>query len=139
MSEGRLRRKLAIGLEQVDRANGVDLEVQERNGRRSIVARLGGSVDHRLKALTFEELEHPLPVPDIDGYVPKARTRALQSRGVPGGIAGGPEEDGPHVVIIPHDFVATLVEVLHSLGAKISQLEPVTRIFMERLARDCGG
>ena len=81
------------------------------------MTRLGRGVNHRLKALTLEQREDLLSIPDVDGEVSKARAHALESRRVPGRVPRRAEEDGPHVVVDAHDLVAALVEILDSLGA----------------------
>ena len=50
VDEGRLRAGLARGLEQVQRADRVGVEVVEGNRRRAVVARLGRGVDDHRRA-----------------------------------------------------------------------------------------
>src|SRR6476660_477244 len=45
VDEGRIRARSARGLQQVQRADGIDIKIVERNFRGKIVRRLGGRVD----------------------------------------------------------------------------------------------
>ncbi len=69
VDEGRLRVGLAGGFKQVERADGVGIEVVERNGGGAVVRRLGGGVDDGIRTESGEQVEHALAVADIEFVV----------------------------------------------------------------------
>ena len=90
----------AAGLEQVERADRVDVEVVERARGGQIVARLGRGVDHQLVAAAAEQLVDRRPVADVDvdGACSERRWPRVAARFHVVSPAG-PEEVGPHVVV----------------------------------------
>ena len=90
--ERRLRAAAAGGLEQVERPDGVHLEVVERAGGREVVRGLSGSVDDQLRARAVHQLEDRGPVADVERVVLEARRRRAQALQVPGRVAVLAEE-----------------------------------------------
>ena len=101
MGEGGLGAGLAGGLEEVEGADGVGVEVVEGNGGGAVVAGLGGGVDDGVGFDRFEEVENALAVADVELVVGKGLEGGLEPLLVPAGIALFPEENGALVVVDP--------------------------------------
>ncbi len=102
---------LSRGLQQVHRADGVDVEIVERAAGRQVVAGLGGAVDDQVE-WTFgpEEPGKPGAVADIQVVVAKMTRRFPQPLQVPPRVPFRTEEVGPHVVVDADDALRAAVE-----------------------------
>ena len=92
VNERALRARLPRGLEQVERADGVGVEVVERNRGRAIVRRLGGRVHDDRRPKPSDQIENALPIPDVELMVLKARELSLEAVLVPARVALRPEK-----------------------------------------------
>jgi hypothetical protein len=95
----------AHGLEQVQGGNGVRVEVVERDGRRTVVARLGGRVDDRIWLDLGDEIENTLSVPDINFVVRIAGDQVGNTGLIPLRVALRTEKDRALVVVNTVDGV----------------------------------
>ena len=66
MHERRLRTGLTGGFQQVERSDGICVEVVKGNCSRAVVARLGGRMDDRRQAEFLDEIEDPLAIANIE-------------------------------------------------------------------------
>jgi len=112
-----LGRGTARGLQQVQGADGVDVEVVEGARGGQVVAGLRGSVDDQLGAELFDRPEDFRPVADVELVVLELRKLFLEPRLVPPGIARRAEEIGAHVVVDAVDLVFLGGEVGDHLAA----------------------
>ena len=78
VDERRLGAGLARGLEQVQRADGVHVEVVERDGRGAIVRRLGRGVDDRRRAAAPHQRQDACAVADVELVMAEAGQRRLR-------------------------------------------------------------
>ena len=97
---------LAGGFEEIEGADGVGVEVVERNGGGAVVGRLRGGVDDDGGADGFDEGEDALAVADVELVVDEAGELGGEAGLVPAGVAGRAEEDGALVVVHAVDGVA---------------------------------
>lgn len=117
VDEGRFGAGLAGGFEQIERADGVGVEIVEGNGRSTVMGRLGCSVDDDGWLDLLDQGQHALPVANIDFMVHKAGQVTLEALLVPAGISLGAEKDGTLIVIHTMDGVAQLREMTANFGA----------------------
>jgi hypothetical protein len=115
--EGRLGAGLARGLEEVQRAGGVGVEVVERDGRGAVMRGLGGGVDDDGGLDRLDEGEDAGAVADVELVVDEALEFLGQTLLVPAGVALRAEEDGALVVVDAVDGVAKRGEVDADFGA----------------------
>jgi hypothetical protein len=87
------------GFEQVERADGVRVEVVERDRGGAVVARLSGGVNDGVGLQFGEQLDGAGPVADVEFVMLKRAERRFKPPLVPAGVARLPEEDGPLVVV----------------------------------------
>ena len=106
-----IRAGLARRFEHVQRADGVGVEVVERNGGRAVVARLGGGMDDGIGADLLDQLQNAGPVTDVDFVMDEAGQVGLQALLVPTGITLRTEEHGALVVVNAMDLPAEAGEV----------------------------
>ena len=111
MHERALGAGAAGGLEQVQRADGVRVEVVERDGRRPVVRGLRGRVDDRRRPQRLDQGQDAGPVADVELVVHEAGHVALEAGLVPARVARGSEEDGALVVVDAVHLVALGREV----------------------------
>ena len=105
------------GLEQVECADGVGVEVVKGNGGGPIVGGLGGRMDDRGRLHLRDECQHSIAVTDVEFVVPEAPQARGEPLLVPTGVAGRPEEHGPLVVVDAVHFPAGCIEVGCHLAA----------------------
>ena len=79
VDERALRTACARGFEQVERADGVGVEVVKGNSGRAIVRRLGGSMHDDRWPKPSNQIENALPIADVELMVLKA-TEVLARR-----------------------------------------------------------
>ncbi len=116
--EGRLGAGLAGGLQHVERADRVGVEIVERDRGGAVVRGLRGGVHDGGGLHLFEQREHAGAVTDIELVVDEARQLAHEAVLVPPGVALRTEEDGALVVIHTVDRVAEFAcEIAANLGA----------------------
>ena len=109
---------LARGLQQVERAHRVGVEVVEGDRRCPVVAGLGRRVHDRRGLQLGQQGQHPRPVADVQlGVLEVVPQLLLQALLVPAGVALRPEEHRPLVVVHPHHPPAALGEVHAHLRA----------------------
>ena len=118
MHEGRLRARLARGFEQVERADGVGVEVVKGDGGGAVVRGLRGSVDDDGRLHLADKGEDAGAVADVDLVVNEAGHLSSEARLVPARVALRAEEDGALVVVHPVDGVTELAGKIDAdLGA----------------------
>ncbi len=100
----------AVGLEEVEGADRVGVEVVEGSAGGQVVAGLRRGVDDQLVAPLGEHPVDRLAVADVDVDVGVAGAGLLEALAVPGGVALRTEEVGPTVVVEPVDGEAQAVE-----------------------------
>ena len=106
VDEGRFRAGAADGLEQIQGADRVGVEVVERDGRCAVMAGLRGSVDHGIGLKSGQEVEHSLAVADIKFMVVEVFNQRSQAFLVPACVTLRPEKHGALVVVETVDFPA---------------------------------
>ncbi len=92
VDEWRFGARSAGGFEEIEGADGVGIEVIERDCRGSIVAGLRGGVDDGVGPNVGQESENLLAIADIQFVVCVVGERTGQSLLIPARIAGGAEE-----------------------------------------------
>jgi hypothetical protein len=105
----------ARGLEEVQRADGVHLEVVEWPLRGEVVRGLGGGVDDQGGPCLRDEPRDPGAVADVEVVVLEATRLAPEPLEVPGRVPVRAEEVAPHVVVDAVHAPAALVEEGHHL------------------------
>ena len=117
--EHRLGRVRPAGLEQVERADGVHVEVVERAGGGEVVARLGGGVDHELVARPLRSAPSTaVAVADVEVVVGVAR--AAWPRAAAGSTScrrSGPKKSARMLLSTPSTAKPEAVEELDRLRA----------------------
>ena len=101
VGEGALRAGPPGGFQQVEGADGVDVEIVKGTGGGEVVAGLGGGVDDGRRLKLGDELQDLFTVADIQLVVFEVLIIFFQPLLVPAGVAAGPEEVGPLVVVDP--------------------------------------
>ncbi len=99
MHERRFGGGLAGGFEEVERADGVGVEIVEGNRGGAIVRRLGGGVNDDVRLHRFHEGEDAGAVADVEFVMDEARQLGREAALIPAGVTGRPEEDGALVVV----------------------------------------
>jgi hypothetical protein len=117
VDERRLRRTAPHGLEEVQRADGVDLEIVERPVLGQVVRRLGGAVDQEIGPGVGDLSEDRVTVPDVEIAMGEARRFAPDPLQVPGGVAIVSEEGPAQVVVDADHLPSPLIEERHGFGA----------------------
>lgn len=118
VDEGRFRAGLAGGFEQVQGADGVGVEIIERDGGGAVVGRLGGGVDDGIGFQVAQEIEHSLAVADIEFVVGECRAELISETGlVPACVALGAKEDSALVVVDAMDVQSERSEIDADFGA----------------------
>ena len=110
MDERRLGAGLARGLEQVEGADGVGVEIVEGNRRGAIVRGLGGGVDDGVRGEGLDEVEDAGAIADIEFVMFEVGEFFLESALVPAGVAHGAEEDGALVIVESVNVISPGVE-----------------------------
>src|SRR6185369_474421 len=99
--EWRLRTGLSGGLEKVHGADGIGIEVVERDGGRPVMGRLGGRMDNAGRPQLPDELQYPLTVPYVHFVVTEVGQTFHKSLLTPAGASLGAEEKLPLVIVDP--------------------------------------
>ena len=99
MKERRFGAETPGGLQQVQSAQCIDLEVEERNGGGAIVRRLGGGVNDQVRPKFLDQGQHRVPVADIERGMAVVGHLAPQAFEDPTGIAFRTEEDGAMIAV----------------------------------------
>jgi hypothetical protein len=79
VNEGRFRTELAGGFQHVERAEGIDLEIEERNSRGTVVRRLGSGVDDQIRTFFFHDTKHRFAIADVNSFMLVAGNFASQT------------------------------------------------------------
>jgi hypothetical protein len=103
--------------EEIERADGVGVEIVEGNRGRPVMGRLGRGMDDSIGPQLGDEPENSLAIADVDLVVGEAGKRRQHPLLIPAGVAGGPEEHGALVVVDAVDGPALFVEVGRHLAA----------------------
>jgi len=98
-------------LEQVQRADGVRIEIFEGNLGCTVMGGLGGRVDNQSRLDFFDDLADPRPIPYVNLVVSKARESAFKAPLVPPRIPLGTEENRSLIVVDPVNLEPTDAEV----------------------------
>lgn len=107
VDEGRFRTSLTGRFEQVERADGIGVEVFKRDRRGAIMRWLGGGVDDGVGLYVLQQLQHALAIPDVQFVVGERGTEPVREAGLaPAGVALRAEEDRALVVIDAMDVSA---------------------------------
>lgn len=106
MSEGAGGARAAGGLEEVESACGVDVEIVERAGGGEVVAGLGGGVDDGGGFKFFDEGEDRGAVPNIELVMAEGGEGSDEAVLIPAGVSAWAKEVGPLIVVDPVDFLA---------------------------------
>lgn len=87
-------------LQQVERADGIGLEIIERYSRRAIVRWLGSGVHYGMRPEFTEQIEKPLTVTDVD-FMMSERVPEFPDEPVliPAGVPFGTEEHGTLIIV----------------------------------------
>jgi hypothetical protein len=104
-------------LEEVERPDRVDLEVDERPLGRKVVRGLGGGVDDRAGTQLPDQLGDPVPLADVELVMRETRRGALNPGERFPRIACGTEEVGAHVVVDSVDGPSRVGEMKDGLRA----------------------
>ena len=111
------RHVLPRRLEQVQRTDGVRVEVVEGDLGREVVRRLRGGVDDRVGLHLPDESQDAGAVADVELVVEEALALGLERALVPARVAAGAEERGAPVVVDAVDVPPASVEVPTDFGA----------------------
>src|ERR1700677_2653769 len=98
-SDRRFGSMLTRSLKQVERADGIGMEIREGHGGGQVVAWLGRGVHHGVRLELLQKIEHALAVADIDLVMYKTLNRTLKPALIPSRIAQRAEEDRALIVI----------------------------------------
>ena len=109
------RAAAAGALEQVQRPDGIDVEVVEWPRGREVVGWLGRAMDDEIRLLLGDDAQDRLAVADVDVTVLEMPRRSSQPLEVPGRVPVLAEEVAPHVVVDAVHAPAALVEEGHHL------------------------
>jgi len=104
MDEWRFRAKLPRGFQQMERAQRIHFEIEERDGRRLIVRGLRGGMDDQAGPQFPEEREDAFAVADIERVMTVSRDLPAETVEDPTGIAFGPKENRAMVAVNSSDF-----------------------------------
>ena len=105
VDEGGLGAGSAGGLEHVEGADGIGIEVVEGDRSSTVVAGLSGSMDDGVRLHLSNQIEDALAVADIEFVMDKALQVFLEALLVPAGISLRTKEDGALVIINSVDLV----------------------------------
>src|SRR6267378_2323790 len=103
---------LARRFQEVHRAEGIHLEIEQGNLSRFIVRRLRRAVDDQIEALRSKEFFDGRSVANVQRRVRESLGHGLQPLQIPERVARRAEENPPHVVIHAHNFMSLPVEML---------------------------
>lgn len=101
--------RLPRRFQQVQRADGIHVEIHKRNLLRLVVRRLGGTVNDQVKPLRLEEIHDLLPVADVERHVGKAPGVLAQALKVPARVARRAKKLAAQIVINAEDLVPRAV------------------------------
>lgn len=108
VDEGGLRAGSACGLEHIEGADGVGVEIVEGDCRRSVMAGLRRGVDDGIGLDLGNEVEDSLAVSDVEFVVDEALEVLLEALLVPSGVSLRAEENGALVIINAVNLIAEL-------------------------------
>jgi hypothetical protein len=117
VDEGRLAGRAADGLEQVQSAARVGVEVVERDLGGQVVRGPGRRVDDGVRPDLGDQADHSGPVADVQVAVGEAPQRRLEALLIPACIALRAEVRGARVVVDAVDLPAQAGEVRADLRA----------------------
>jgi len=117
VDEDRFGGVLPRGLEQVERAYRVHVEVDQGDISRFVMGGLGGAVYYKVVVSLREEDVYSLAVAYVEVVVAEAAGYALEALKVPGGIARRTKEVPTHIVVNAVHVVPLAVKVLDCCGA----------------------
>jgi len=106
VTHDRIRRVASYSLENVQGANGINLEIDQRNFFSFIVRRLSSAVNHQVWGSFPQQLKQAFAITYIDRIGFKSTRLALQSLEIRSCTPGGSEEELTHV-IIDADYICT--------------------------------
>ena len=111
MDERALWTRLARGLEHVESADRIGIEVLEGDSSRPIMGRLSSRVHNDRRPQPPDEIKDALPVPHVEFMVLEARKLPLEAALIPSRIPLGPEEHRALVVVNAVNSVAYAREI----------------------------
>jgi len=117
VGEGRLGAKLAGGFEEIERPDGVGIEIIEGDFGGEVVRGLRGGVDNDVGAESADEIEDGGAVAHVDGVVGVVLQGGFEALLVPGGVSVRTEELASLIVVDAVNGVTALVEGLADFGA----------------------
>ena len=92
--------------QEIKRPNGICIEIIKWNSSRPVVAGLGRSMNDSIGLKLFNEIEHALPISDIELIMAEGGNGFQQTIFVPERIPLLPEEDCPLVVVNTMNFTS---------------------------------
>jgi hypothetical protein len=114
VNKWRLRTRLARGLQHVQCADGVHIEIIEGTPGGQVVAGLRRSMHNGLRPDLPEQSQHAVAIADVHLVMLKGGKRCSEPLEVPPRIALRPEEVSPHVVVDAMNAPAQTAEVFHN-------------------------
>jgi len=112
MDERRLRAKLARAFDEIECADGIDVEVIEGNAGGEIVRRLCGCVDNHGRFERFNQAKDTLPISNIQFVMSEARQVANEALLVPAGVALRSEKRFALIIVDAMDGKPVLMKKL---------------------------
>jgi len=109
VDEGSLGAGAACGLEHVQCANGIGVEVFEGYRCRPVMAGLGGGVDDGVGPDLSNKVEDTLSVADVELVVDEALEILLEALLIPAGVSLRAKEDRALIVIDSVDLVSKFI------------------------------
>ncbi len=94
------------GLQKVQGADGVGIEIIKGPRGSEVMARLGCSVDDELRFQRLDAFEDCFPISDVEFVMVEARMGTFQPLLIPSRVTLRAEKVGPHVVVDSVDLPA---------------------------------
>ena len=117
VDERALGTRLPRGFQQVERADGVGIEVIERDGGGAIVGRLGRGVHDDRRPKPSNQLENAVPIPHVELMVLKVRKLSLKAVLIPPRVTFRSEKHRPLIVVDAVNMIAGMSKVRANFAA----------------------
>ena len=106
--------KLPRGLQQIQCADSVRVEIVEWNGSGPVMARVRGGMNNDSGANFFYQVKNPCPVANVQFMVNKAGRGCLQTLLIPARVALRPKKHRALVIIRAVDLITKLTRKIHA-------------------------
>jgi len=116
VDKGGIGRRTPGGLQEIERPDGIDVEIIKGATGCEIVTGLSRRMNNDIRPQFLEQTQHLGPVPDIEFMMAEIPTAFRKAPLVPAGIAPGTEEIRPHVVVHSVEFPAPCIKMTDDLG-----------------------